>query len=311
MLCRGYMFFFFFSSRRRHTRFDCDWSSDVCSSDLVPQRRRLGEVGLAPCQVAQEGALGDGPRAVVNGPVHRGPVHRQAQPPPHLLERLFVQVGEPLAEFDEVSPGDGHLLTAVAGRRGELRIVGQRRLAPHVVVVLHPALGRQPVVVPPDRVEHRLAAHPLIPRDDVGVAERADVPDVQSPADGQRGCVDRVDLAARRGAVKLVLRPRLPTGETTCPRCRQAKACPAPGCRWGGIRYSFAQGSVRPPRLKRGYSRVQCGRRNILPRRSCSESPISSRELTLYTAAPSGGGRLAASASSRLHRTFLMVIIST
>src|SRR2546430_3503369 len=26
---------FFFSSRRRHTRFDCDWSSDVCSSDLM------------------------------------------------------------------------------------------------------------------------------------------------------------------------------------------------------------------------------------------------------------------------------------
>src|SRR6266700_6342476 len=29
------MFFFFFSSRRRHTRFSRDWSSDVCSSDLV------------------------------------------------------------------------------------------------------------------------------------------------------------------------------------------------------------------------------------------------------------------------------------
>src|SRR2546427_147419 len=28
-------YFFFFSSRRRHTRFDCDWSSDVCSSDLL------------------------------------------------------------------------------------------------------------------------------------------------------------------------------------------------------------------------------------------------------------------------------------
>src|SRR3989475_10853693 len=42
------MFFFFFSSRRRHTRFDCDWSSDVCSSDLralpqlVVQVRRYG-----------------------------------------------------------------------------------------------------------------------------------------------------------------------------------------------------------------------------------------------------------------------------
>src|SRR5207237_2946036 len=28
------LFFFFFSSRRRHTRFKCDWNSDVCSSDL-------------------------------------------------------------------------------------------------------------------------------------------------------------------------------------------------------------------------------------------------------------------------------------
>src|SRR5207237_322769 len=29
---------FFFSSRRRHTRFKCDWSSDVCSSDLFTKR---------------------------------------------------------------------------------------------------------------------------------------------------------------------------------------------------------------------------------------------------------------------------------
>src|SRR5438309_5063605 len=32
-------FFFFFSSRRRHTRWNCDWSSDVCSSDLRPAPR--------------------------------------------------------------------------------------------------------------------------------------------------------------------------------------------------------------------------------------------------------------------------------
>src|SRR6266498_5069203 len=30
-----YLFFFFFSSRRRHTRCGRDWSSDVCSSDLI------------------------------------------------------------------------------------------------------------------------------------------------------------------------------------------------------------------------------------------------------------------------------------
>src|SRR2546422_8155391 len=33
-VCHG--FFFFFSSRRRHTRCSRDWSSDVCSSDLLP-----------------------------------------------------------------------------------------------------------------------------------------------------------------------------------------------------------------------------------------------------------------------------------
>src|SRR5438270_13752563 len=33
---------FFFSGRRRHTRFYCDWSSDVCSSDVGPERVRAG-----------------------------------------------------------------------------------------------------------------------------------------------------------------------------------------------------------------------------------------------------------------------------
>src|SRR5256886_2122178 len=40
-LCR----FCFFSSRRRHTRFDCDWSSDVCSSDLVVKIGTITETG--------------------------------------------------------------------------------------------------------------------------------------------------------------------------------------------------------------------------------------------------------------------------
>src|SRR5260370_18558218 len=38
--------FFFFSSRRRHTRFKCDWSSDVCSSDLYRFVRHPLMLGL-------------------------------------------------------------------------------------------------------------------------------------------------------------------------------------------------------------------------------------------------------------------------
>src|SRR5205085_3752111 len=37
----------FFSSRRRHTRFDCDWSSDVCSSDLVSKACGLAKLVLS------------------------------------------------------------------------------------------------------------------------------------------------------------------------------------------------------------------------------------------------------------------------
>src|SRR5256886_1645759 len=43
-------FSFFFSSRRRHTRFDCDWSSDVCSSDLpFPTRTYTTAQSPAAC----------------------------------------------------------------------------------------------------------------------------------------------------------------------------------------------------------------------------------------------------------------------
>src|SRR2546430_8591347 len=35
-----FILFFFFASRRRHTIFACDWSSDVCSSDLWNWRQQ-------------------------------------------------------------------------------------------------------------------------------------------------------------------------------------------------------------------------------------------------------------------------------
>src|SRR5690606_39391427 len=38
--------FFFFSSRRRHTRFSRDWSSDVCSSDLLGDGWLIASIAL-------------------------------------------------------------------------------------------------------------------------------------------------------------------------------------------------------------------------------------------------------------------------
>src|SRR2546422_11439941 len=65
-------YFFFFSSRRRHTRCSRDWSSDVCSSDLLPTRDHnedrflvadltRGEASLQPAvrehEVGERGSL--------------------------------------------------------------------------------------------------------------------------------------------------------------------------------------------------------------------------------------------------------------
>src|SRR5260370_6439844 len=77
------MCYFFFSSRRRHTRFKCDWSSDVCSSDLdaeaeeVPEvvvrdRQHLAEDGFVIVVVAIDsaGTLVRDPEIITRGLVH-------------------------------------------------------------------------------------------------------------------------------------------------------------------------------------------------------------------------------------------------
>src|SRR5207302_4478217 len=64
-----FFFFFFFSSRRRHTRFSRDWSSDVCSSDLLV-RLRFGAVRLEPKHHGRE--LPERRAARIRGAEHVG-----------------------------------------------------------------------------------------------------------------------------------------------------------------------------------------------------------------------------------------------
>src|SRR5438034_10527670 len=59
---------FFFSSRRRHTRSLCDWSSDVCSSDL----ERLAAKGVLRLPALRPTG-GRGPRRVDLSPLRGEP----------------------------------------------------------------------------------------------------------------------------------------------------------------------------------------------------------------------------------------------
>src|SRR5256886_13718815 len=74
----------FFSSRRRHTRFDCDWSSDVCSSDLVTGGRSPRSLTKCPRRRLphREGARRrrDEPRVPRNRGVAAPPGRHQVAP---------------------------------------------------------------------------------------------------------------------------------------------------------------------------------------------------------------------------------------
>src|SRR5688572_32535735 len=54
LVCYELLACFFLSSRGRHTRFDCDWSSDVCSSDLSV---KIGNVTLKPGEAYSNGRI--------------------------------------------------------------------------------------------------------------------------------------------------------------------------------------------------------------------------------------------------------------
>src|SRR5688572_32599849 len=67
---------FFFPRRRRHTRFDCDWSSDVCSSDLyvtvAEQTPRAEDFPGAPPESLVPGSV------VFSPPGHAVPLDRKS-----------------------------------------------------------------------------------------------------------------------------------------------------------------------------------------------------------------------------------------
>src|SRR5690242_21046277 len=75
LTCLSLLFLFYFPSTRRHTRLTCDWSSDVCSSDLITdpaaQPAHVGVGFLVEAQ-AHEGV--DGERGVADPGVAVVPV---------------------------------------------------------------------------------------------------------------------------------------------------------------------------------------------------------------------------------------------
>src|SRR6266480_4287838 len=118
---KRYFFFFFFSSRRRHTRLTCDWSSDVCSSDLEsggygPSGGERVELLVAinpgmPASPLREAASG--------GQLSRVMLALS------VLARPTASTQAPTLAFDEIDAGIGGKAARAVGER--LRAVGAGR----------------------------------------------------------------------------------------------------------------------------------------------------------------------------------------
>src|SRR5215203_4668449 len=121
--------FFFFSSRRRHTRYWRDWSSDVCSSDLVGPYA-LEVAGLISRHAAAirsalgryddlvTNALSAPSRAVLtHGEPHPGNTMRTVDGWV-LIDWDTARVAPPERDLWSLDPGDGTMHAAYAERTG-------------------------------------------------------------------------------------------------------------------------------------------------------------------------------------------------
>src|SRR2546430_4764002 len=124
--------FFFFSSRRRHTRFDCDWSSDVCSSDLLLGITGAGARGaplanLMVERLREAGVLQKGAAYWLGRALKAAP----GKDPLHAIERVAAHPERlpPLSEAEEAQLRDemrGEARSAV--REVQSRIDQRREL---------------------------------------------------------------------------------------------------------------------------------------------------------------------------------------
>ena len=172
-----------------------------------------------------------------------------------LLERRLVDGRQLVAQLDEVGPRDRDLAVVLrdvaAVRRREVGVERLRRVAAHAVVVLHAALGGQAVVVPADRVEDRLAGHPLVAGEGVGLGVAEDGAHVDRAGHGRRRRVDREHRRPRRRCGRSGRRRRPPSARPSAPRCRRASACRGSRASVQDTDAAAVPGDARHPRTTR------------------------------------------------------------
>src|SRR6266566_528465 len=115
--------FFFFSSRRRHTRLQGDWSSDVCSSDLVFGQQWMSWVTL-------EDVVGILRFAIENAPV-RGAINIVSPQPLQNVE--FTKVLAKVMRRPALFPAPTFALRLALGEMADALLLSSQRVLPRAI----------------------------------------------------------------------------------------------------------------------------------------------------------------------------------
>jgi hypothetical protein len=169
----------------------------------VPQGGRLGRVGLAATDCA--GTCADWPAGCGRRWWRTsGSSPPTAQPAPQVLEGPLVLGRQLVAQGDEVGPADRDVVLAGLISAAEVRVVGQRGVAAHTEVGLHPPLGGQARCRPIPSGRRAPPAHAPVAGHGVGLHVAEDRAHVQRARHRRGRGVDGEDLAPGAPVVEAV-----------------------------------------------------------------------------------------------------------
>src|SRR5690625_3763732 len=133
------MIFFFFTSRRRHTRWPRDWSSDVCSSDLTTDEKKIWDIRQ------KAGIVFQNPdnqivATIVEEDVAFGP-ENQGIPPKEIRKRVDESLETvEMIDYKKHAP---HLLSG--GQKQRVAIAGILAMRPDCVILDEPTSMLDPI----------------------------------------------------------------------------------------------------------------------------------------------------------------------
>ncbi|CQB85757.1 Uncharacterised protein [Chlamydia trachomatis] len=171
-----------------------------CSLECnIPQAWSVFLISLSTSKIAQECFLCNSARLLANSVISLRPINRKTKPTPQSFKKLLILRSQALTKLNKVLSAYRNLILSfnllafsAFKRRLKIRVILQRSIHSHTVIVLHAAFCWQAVIIPTHWVENVKTLHTLISRNNIRMRVRKYVTNVQVATNGWRWSIDRI-----------------------------------------------------------------------------------------------------------------------